>query len=62
MTVRDYEKALALGETCGATVGEGRWRAVCNLVPGHEPPHEEWRGHGTVTFGTWPSPPQGEPR
>ncbi|MEU4567772.1 hypothetical protein [Micromonospora sp. NPDC023956] len=60
--IRDYERALALGETCGDTIGEGRWRAVCNLAPDHDLPHEQWRGCGTVTFRTWPFTPKEEPR
>ena len=56
MTLASYDEALRLGETCGATDGEGIWRATCNLAPGHAGQHEHWKGAGTVIFRAWPVP------
>ncbi|MEW2380901.1 hypothetical protein AB0873_02215 [Micromonospora sp. NPDC047707] len=56
MSLADYDAARVLGKICGAVDGAGRWRATCNLVPGHDGPHECWKGAGTVVFRAWPFP------
>lgn len=58
MSRAQWEEAQRTGQRCGAEHGEGRWHVTCDLPPGHELPHEAWRGHGTVVYQTWPWTPK----
>lgn len=58
MTRAQWEEAQRTGRRCGAEHGEGRWYVTCDLPPGHELPHEAWRGYGTVVYQTWPWTPK----
>lgn len=57
MSRAQWEEAQRTGRRCGAEHGEGRWHVTCDLPPGHELPHEAWRGYGTVVYQTWPWTP-----
>lgn len=49
-----WQRAHESGVKCGAEHGEGRWYVTCDLPPGHELPHEAWRGYGSVVYQQWP--------